>query len=390
LEANPDLQARQAALEASRSGVTAARSDRYPSLGLTGSAARYDTGETGAMDRHDLGLSLRQTLYRGGRVDAGVDAAESVLAADQAAVAAARSDLILAVRQAWYRTAQAQRLVVSSEQGLERSLLNLEYAEAQLEAGLGTRPDVLRARVDVSAAELELTQSRNTVEGAKATLNALMGRPPSLPLELAPDAAEGPLYPLSSWEELLGMALEAREELRVAKARTARQEAAVRIARGAFLPTVNADAGLNRGATGSRSPRESWSVGVAFSLPLFEGFAPSAELQSQRAFLEASRFDEQVTQQRIEGEVWDAFLFEDESASRLENARALFDAARENLDAAQESYRQGLGSMIALVDARTAFTDAERILIQALYDRRIARAVLDRAIGNDFLPGNGP
>jgi RND family efflux transporter MFP subunit len=133
---------------------------------------------------------------------------------------------------------------------------------------------------------------------------------------------------------------------------------------------VNADAGLNRGAAGSRTPRESWSVGVAFSLPLFEGFAPTAEVQAQRAFLEASRFDETATRQRIEGEVWDAYLFEDESASRLDNARALFDAARENLEAAQESYRLGLGSMIALVDARTAFTDAERILIQAQYDRR--------------------
>ena len=388
LKANPDLQARQAALEASRSGVTGARSDRYPSVGLTGSAARYDTGETGAVDRHDLGLSLRQTLYRGGRVDAGVDAAQSALAADQSTVAAARSDLILAVRQAWYRVAQAQRLVVSAEQGLERSLLNLEYADAQLEAGLGTRPDVLRARVDVSAAELELTQSRNTVESAKATLNALMGRPPSLPLELAPDAVEEPLDPLPSWEELLGMALETREELRVARARTARQEAVVRIAQGAFLPTVNADAGLNRGAAGSRTPRESWSVGVAFSLPLFEGFAPTAEVQAQRAFLEASRFDETAARQRIEGEVWDAYLFEDESASRLDNARALFDAARENLEAAQESYRLGLGSMIALVDARTAFTDAERILIQAQYDRRIARAILDRAVGYDFFTEN--
>lgn len=204
LQANPGLQAQLATLEASRSDLIGVRSGRYPSLGLTGSASRYNSGETSTADRHNLGLSLRQTLYQGGRVSAGVDAAESVLAADKAAIAAARSDLILAVRQAWYHAAQAQRLVISSEQGLERSRLNLEYAEAQLLAGLGTRPDVLRARVDVSAAALELTRSHNAVEGA----------------------------------------------------RTTRQEAAVRFARGGFLPTVNADAGLNWGATGSQSPSE--------------------------------------------------------------------------------------------------------------------------------------
>jgi len=202
---------------------------------------------------------------------------------------------------------------------------------------------------------------------------------------LAPDAEEGSLGPLPSWEELRRTALETREEMRVAQARIARQEAAVRFARGGFLPTVNADAGLNWGATGSRSPSESWSVGLAFSLPLFEGFAPSAELQAQKALLQASRFDEQTARQQIEREVWDALLSEDVAARSLENAEALFEAAQENLDAAQESYRQGLSSMIALVDSRTAFTDAERILIQAVYDRRIAFAVLDRAIGYDFI-----
>jgi len=70
--------------------------------------------------------------------------------------------------------------------------------------------------------------------------------------------------------------------------------------------------------------------------------------------------------QQIEREVWDALLSEGAAAGSLDNARALFEAARENLDAAQEGYRQGLSSMIALVDARTAFSDAERILIQAV------------------------
>ena len=384
LRANPDLQAQRAALDASRSDIIAARSDRFPSVGLTGSASRFDNGEGGSMNRRDLGVSVRQTLYRGGRVSAGVSAAESSFTADAAALDGARSDLILAVRTAWYQAAQARRLVISSEQGLERSRLNLEYAEAQLLAGLGTRTDVLRARVDVSAAELDLTEAGNVLKAAKATLNTLMGQSPAQPLDLAPDSREEPLPSLPSWEELRRAALEAREELRVAQARTARQEAVVRLARGEFLPTVNADGGVNWGVTGSQEPRDSWSVGLALSLPLFEGFANSAELQAEKALLEASRFDEQTARQQVEGEVWNALLSEEAAARTLDNAQALFEAAQENLDAAQEGYRQGLSSMIALVDARTAFTDAERILIQAEYGHRITYAVLDRVIGRDL------
>jgi outer membrane protein TolC len=389
LEANPDFQSQRAALEAVRADLVGARSVRYPSLGLSASAARYQTGESGALDRHDVGVSLRQTLYRGGRTQAGVDAAAAAVAIGDASLEAARADLVLAVRQTWYRVAQGVRLVRSSEEGLARSRLNLEYAEAQLQAGLGTRPDVLRARVDVSAADLELTRSRNALQGARALLNSLMGQPPARPLELAEDEAETSLPPLPSWAELRDSALDSREEMRAALARTARQEAVVRLARGAFLPTVSADAGASRGATASRSPQESWSLGLALSLPLFEGFALSADLQAQRALLQSARFDEQAVAQGIEREVWDALLAEEESALRLLNAQALFEAARENLEAAQESYRQGLSTMIALVDARTAFTGAEQTLIQAVFDRLIARAVLERVVEGDTL-GRSP
>ena len=390
LDANPGFQAGRYELEATRADLVGARSGRYPSLGLNASAARYESGGTGAQDRHEVGLALRQTIYRGGRVAAGVNAAAAALDAGEGALDAARADLVLAVKRGWYRVAQGERLVRSAEQGVVRSRLNLEYAEAQLGAGLGTRPDVLRARVDVSAAELELTRARNALESARAFLNTLMGRSPAQSLSLVDEEAEAPLPVLPSWEELRQSALAAREELRVVRARTSRQEALVRMAKGAFLPSVSADAGVSRGATASQNAEGRWSLGVALSLPLFEGFANSAELRAQRALLDAARFDELAVTQEIEAEVWDALLAEDESARRLENAEALYEAAVENLEAAEESYRLGLGSMIGLVDARTAFTGAEQTLIQAVYDRRIARAVLERVVEGDTFGRNQP
>ena len=217
-----------------------------------------------------------------------------------------------------------------------------------------------------------------------------MGRSPAVPVLLASDSVEEPLASLPGWEELRARALASREEIRVARARREQQEAGVRAARGAFLPSVTADGGVSRGATASQSPRESWSLGVAVALPIFEGFARSADLQAQRALLDAAFLEESAVAQEIEGEVWAALLAEEESAQRRENAQALFEAARENLDAAQEGYRMGLGSMIELVDARTAFTGAEQILIQAVYDRRMARALLERVVQGDTFGRDRP
>ncbi|MFO7769297.1 MAG: TolC family protein [bacterium] len=381
LEANPGWLARRAAVEATRAGITESRSARYPSLDLTGSASRTDAGQTAPSDRHDLRLSLRQTLYQGGRVDASIEAARAALDADQAGLEASRADLVLAVHRAWYGLARSERLVDAARQGREQSRLNLEVAEAGLETGLGTRPDVLRARVDVSAAELTLTRARNDLERARAGLNALLGRPAGSTIPILSEGSGEPPPEVPEWDELRRTALERRPELRRDRARTDLREAAVRIARGTYYPSVTADAGLSRGGMASMSPDQTWSAGVVAALPLFDGRARAAGVWAQEALLEQARYDEEETIQQIELEVWEALLAERESLRRLENARTLVEAAQENLEAAQESYRQGLGSMVALVDARTALSEAEQILIETTYDRHVVRAVLERASG---------
>lgn len=381
LDANPGWLARRAAVEATRAEVTASRSARYPSLDLTGSASRTDVGQSAAADRHDLRLSLRQTLYQGGRVDASIEIAQAALDADQAGLEASRADLVLTVHRTWYGLARSEQLVGAARQGLEQSRLNLEVAEAGLETGLGTRPDVLRARVDVSAAELMLTRARNELERSRAGLNALLGRPADREVTIRTEGIGEPPPGLPAWEDLRRRALERRPELRRDRARTALREAGVRMARGTFYPSVNADAGLSRGGMASMSPDQTWSAGVVVALPLFDGRERAAGVWAQEAILDQARYDEKETIQQIELQVWEALLAERESLRRLENARTLVEAAQENLEAAQESYRQGLGSMIALVDARTTLSESEQVLIDAVHDRRVARAALEHAVG---------
>lgn len=383
LAANPDLQARQALLAQVATGMDEAAADRYPTLGLSGNAARSAGGGADPTGRHEVGIALRQTLYRGGRVEAAVDIAASAHAAARADLEAVTRDLVFQVRQAWYRLAQARYLLVSAEQSLERSRLHLDYAEALIEAGMGARTDLLRARVDVAGAELDRTRALNQVRSAEAALNTVMGRPPGQALETAAEPLDGTLPPAAPWEALQASALGAREEFAAARARRARQEASLRSARGAYLPVVQTDAGVSRGGTSSTPARESWSVGLSVAVPLFEGFANRARVAGQQALLEAVDHDLEALRQQIAREVWEAVLAEEEAAGRLHDARALREDARENLEAAAEAYRLGARSMIDLVDARTAFAAAEQLFIQAVFDQRIARAALERAVGAD-------
>ena len=319
--------------------------------------------EEGPTDRRDLGISVHQTLYQGGRVSAGVGAAESAFAADAAALDAARSDLILAVRQAWYQALKPPpRDLLLTGTGVKPSQPGVCRGPTPgrpLELG----PTSSGARVDVSAADLDLTTAGNAVEKARAISehpDGTVPRPaPRTRSRLgmrshcppSPPGRSCGIRPLKlgkscGWHRPGPLARKRRYGL----------------ARGGFLPTLNADGGLNWGVTGSQDPKRlvgRW--GWRFPCPSSRASTTSAEHQVQKALFEAARFDEQTARQQVEREVWEALLAENASIRTLEkNARSLFEAAQENLYATQESYRQGLSSMIALVDARTAFTDAER------------------------------
>jgi len=52
-----------------------------------------------------------------------------------------------------------------------------------------------------------------------------------------------------------------------------------------------------------------------------------------------------------------------------------------NRNIAEGEYREGVGSMLDVIDAQTAFVTAEQTLIEALADYKIALAALDRAVG---------
>jgi len=80
-------------------------------------------------------------------------------------------------------------------------------------------------------------------------------------------------------------------------------------------------------------------------------------------------------------EVWNALLAFKEAAERISNTRIFYDNSLENLRIAEGEYKEGVGSMLDVIDAQTALVTAEESHIEALADFQIARAALERAVG---------
>jgi outer membrane protein TolC len=123
---------------------------------------------------------------------------------------------------------------------------------------------------------------------------------------------------------------------------------------------------------------------VALSLPVFDQFqrssqttAAKAELDDAQAELRDARLAalESLTQ-------WlGSYRAADE---RVSTQAATLDAAQEDLREHQEQYRVGTSTLLDVLTSQATLVQARHDLIQARYDRRIAKAQLEALTGRSL------
>jgi len=389
LQINPDFLASAYTVEESRIQAKEARSGFYPSVNLNAGGNIYSNrqdelrGQTVSYSQYNAGISAQYYLYQGGRKTAVYDAAKSAYRAAVSQHKGSRNDLILNVSQAYYRFLQAWHLERAARQALERAEYFLGFAQARFDAGVVSRSDILQAEVERSNAELSLIRARNTRLFASGVLNIFIGREAHLPLSVFDSLEELEFIERRlEFDPLLALALEQRPEIRNAEARIAAQKSNLRTAQSNLYPWISADTRASLfGSSRSSGTGSGWSAGVSLNIPVFTGFANQARIAQEKTALDILDKQMEALKQGISQEVWNAYLDLKESEERIDNTAVLLDSARENLAIAEEEYREGIGSMIQVIDAETALVAAEESRIEALADYKIALAVVDRVTG---------
>ena len=80
-------------------------------------------------------------------------------------------------------------------------------------------------------------------------------------------------------------------------------------------------------------------------------------------------------------EVWDSYTKLKEAGQAVEAAQALVASATETLKVTEGEYKNGMVSMVDVIDAQTALSNARLKLVQARLDWFTEMAELERATG---------
>jgi outer membrane protein TolC len=295
------------------------------------------------------------------------------------------ADLVLRVQETYFQYLAARSLQDAEESSVKQAEASLAAAEGRRRAGLATVADVLQARTARSQVRLALQQVEGQALALRGALATLAGLPPTAELDVGTLPARVDAAGAEPRIEAILAEAEARNpELARSRALAEAADARARAASAARRPALSAEASAARTwpLPSDRSTESTlWSFGLVLRVPLFEGLGPTYDALAARAGAEASRARAEATAQRVALDVWTSFQALRTAGRRLESARDLLESARASADVAAGRYREGVGSILDLLNAQASLELARAEDVRARSDWFVSVARLARASG---------
>ena len=338
-------------------------------------------------------IRLVQSIYEGGSIRSAWRTArltrEQSLLQYQAVVA----DSLLEVRTAYHDVLLTEQQIVVQEASVQLLVQELENTHRRFEAGTVPRFDVLRGEVELANARPKLIRAKNAYRIAKNNLATLLGYsiPPAVGEDI-PLSLTGKLEPEAYQIDLptaIARALEGRPELGVLRRGEALRKERVTVARSAYKPILSLFAGY--GARNSSFRNDFFRsvagpmAGVEFNWAIYDGSLTKGKVIEAEALYEKARVELDDATRRVEQEVRTAYSNFLEASEVLESQKKVQEQAEEALRLATSRYDAGSGTQLDVLGAQTSLTEARTTQIQALRDYIVARARLERAIGQNAL-----
>jgi outer membrane protein len=348
----------------------------------TGGAGKIYLGDENI---YSIGLSVQQPLFTGGALLSGYGAAKHAAKAASWSTRRAEDVTRYEVTQAYTRLVVADAGLKVMEDAVEQMRSHLSDVEAMYGEGMVLQTDLMSARVRMSEVELERNSAQHAVRLARATLAFRLGVPVDTEI-VAVDALEDGGAPSRDESAWFDTAAANRPDLMAMRESAEAAGNAVSAARSGYLPQLVLIGNYNWDRPNREYEPEfyhHWSITLALQMNIFDWGLTGNRVREARAGRIQAENGLELSAEAVRLEVWQSLLEHNEADAAVAIAEAGLAQAREGLRVARESFRNGVATNSAVLDAQTAATTAEMNRLAALARLRSAEAGLELATGID-------
>jgi outer membrane protein TolC len=326
-----------------------------------------------------LEVGARQPVFQFGVGDSAAQRARAMEQVADAELRRAELDTALSVREAFLAAARARALRAVAAKGLDAALQHQQLGKAMVAAG--ALAPAFALDFDRGVAEARATVS--TAESGAAIAMGNLNRQLARPIESQMQLDEPPSLPPDPEPQgrLQARALAGRPEAATVRASIQQALAGIRLARAQRLPHVSIEVSLALQTPTALLPGQGLSAGVSVRMPLFAKAVQRQSVREAEERLEQAKVGLQALEAAIALEVYQHRLGMLDARSRIGSGEAAVQAAEQAASVKLLLIERGRATPSEQMSAELAVTKSRADLAGARFDLHLARARLDRALG---------
>jgi len=337
-------------------------------------------------DEYSLIGSVRQPLFAGFSILNQYYIAALGLDAAKINEKLVRQNIVYDANNVYFTLLKMQKLLVVAEDTVKQIESQVEVARNFYQVGMTPLNELLQAEVELANAKQNLVIAQNNQTAAEASFNTFLRRPIGAPVRIE-DVLTYTAVDLSL-EAALETARRQRLELEIADRKVSIAEKEVALAKKDYYPTVSLEGNIYNNGTewnvdggeGIYDPHN-WVIQATAQWNFWEWGRTTYDVREKLHRLSQAVDQKTETQENLSLEVKRAYLKTSETERNIATSEKAIEQAKENLRINQERYKEQVATTTDVLNAQTLLARAMTNYYNALYDFKIAKAALLRAMG---------
>ena len=301
-----------------------------------------------------------------------------------------RQDVILDAKNAYFSILKSQKLMAVAEDTVKQVSAQKEVAENMYQVGMSPLNDLLQSQVQLANDKQRFITAQNNLEISKAQFNTLLRRPVNAPVAIVDILDYTPFEHDINY--CLTQADENRLELQVADLEVQIADKDYDLSKSNYFPSIDLTGNWSRRGTDwdvdggeGIADKKFWDIRATATWDFWQWGRTRYGVKEKLSRLSQAKYRKEEIFDNIELEVKQSFLRTKESEKNITTIEKAIEQAKENLRITEERYKEQVSTTTDVLVAQTLLTETMTNYYNALYDFKIAKAVLYRAMGQEIL-----
>jgi len=386
-------------------GLLEAQGQRLPSLSASASG-RFNWGrsinpvtnlfEARRIGNINISANSNMTLFAGRQITNSINQAKVNVEVGKLNVAATENEITLNIINLFVNVVFAKEQVNIAEFQLQTSVEQLQRTSRLVEAGSLPLSERLDMEAQKATSEVELINATNNLRLAKLDLSQQLLIPFTEEFDVSVPDLDADDFPLQQVDAsgVYNVAVESMPQVRAAELSVTSAEYGIRVAKGAFYPSLGLGGNLfsnyvDQATFGSSESFNtqinnnlSQALGLNLNIPIFSNFRNKASLQRARVQRNISEIQEQEVKNQLRQDIETSYTSANAARQSYIASQTRVASLEEAFRMAQQRFDVGAINSVDFQVAQNNLFNAQADLLNAKYEYIFRVKVLDFYLGN--------